>query len=352
MLEAMRLRLRYGFPHMQPEISIIIVSYDARDLLAECLESVAQVAAGDGVSVETIVVDNASSDGSADYVRAGWPTVKVIDAGRNGGMAAGNNVGMKAAAGRTFLLLNSDAHLQPGSLRGMLEELDSAADVGLIGPLLRNVDGSLQRSIRGFPSPWRLATEFWYLRRLAPGTRLFDSFYGAGHAHDRSCDVEWVIGACMLVSRAAVDTVGLMNELYFMYSEETEWQHALHRAGLRVRFTPAAEVVHLGGGTSRRNWGLMYRTQVANHVRVMAVTTSVSRARRVRRELVLALALRSAIYSLAALLPGRDAGADRARATGFADARRALLKLDVAALATRDVPDWPATNAPSLPMTR
>ena len=356
MLEAMRPIFSYGFPLMTPDMSIIIVSYDARDLLAECLDSVAEVAQGDGVSIEAIVVDNASSDGSADYVRAGWPAVRVIDAGRNGGMAAGNNVGMLAATGRSMLLLNSDAHVQPGALRAMLDELESADDIGMVAPRLLNVDRSLQRSIRGFPTPWRLATEFWYVRRLAPRSRLLNGFYGAGFHHDEAVDVEWVMGACMLVSRAAVDRIGLMNEAYFMYSEETEWQHALHAAGLRVRFTPAAEVVHLGGGTSRRNWGLMYRTQVTNHVRVMANTAGVGPARRVRRQIMAALTLRSVLYRvagrIAGVLPGRDGRGLLARAQGFTDARCALAEADVTQLTVRDVPRWPATNDPSLPMTR
>jgi GT2 family glycosyltransferase len=330
---------------MGVDVSVIIVNYNAQDLLQECLDSVAAESARSGFSVETIIVDNDSTDRSVAFVREHFPDVRIVETGRNGGMAAGNNVGMLEARGRLFLLLNSDAHLQPGSLDAMVAGLDEGAPtgrVGMVGPRLLNADRTLQRSVRGFPSPWRLATEFWYLRRLAPRSRALNALYGGGFAHDRSADVEWVMGACMLVPRACVDDVGLMNEAYFMYSEETEWQHRMHTAGWRIRFCAEAEVVHLGGGTSRRSWGRMYRVQVASHVRCQAVMAGPATARRTRRVLSSALAFRTGLYRALALgAGGRRRAGLRERAAGFAGARAELAALDVADLARVDQPAWP-----------
>lgn len=325
------------------DVSVVIVSYNARELLGRCLAAV-YGAGGAGVSLETIVVDNESTDGSADWVREHFPQVRVIDAGRNGGMGFGNNVGMLAASGRTMLLLNSDAFLEPGSLRAMLARLDSRPDVGLVGPRLRNEDRSLQRSVRGFPSLWRLATEFFYLRKFAPrSSRVFNGFYGAGFAHDTDAEVEWVMGAVMLVRREAIDDVGLMNEAYFMYDEEVDWQRRMHDAGWKVLFTPVAEVIHLGGGSSRKNWGRMYQVQICSHVRYMALMHGARAGARAKLLMSVALLLRATIYRILGALPGGEAR--RRRSDGFVAARQALSELDLDAVAAeRVIPAWAVRN--------
>lgn len=328
---------------MDVEVSIIIVTYNARDLLPDCLDSVAREVDSCGVLAEVIVVDNDSADDTVEWLQAMHPGVRIVATGLNGGMAAGNNAGMLAARGRTFLLLNSDARLLPGSLRSMLDELWSSPRVGMVGPVLRHPDMTLQRSIRGFPTPWRYATEFWYLRRLAPRSRLLNSFYGAGMSHEISCDVEWLMGACMLVRREAVDEVGLMNEAYFMYGEELEWQWMMHESRWRVRLCADAEVVHLGGGTSRRDWGRMYRIQVANHVRCQAVLDGVARARRTRRIITSGLLMRGIVHRIAAILPAQGRSSRSARAAAFLAARRDVLALDVSSLTVRSCPSWPGT---------
>lgn len=330
---------------MDVDVSVIIVSWNARELLPACLDAVVADAAASHVACEIIVVDNDSSDGSADLVRTRFPSVQVIDAGDNVGMGAGNNIGMSAARGRTMLLLNSDAEPEPGALRHMLDELDSNPRVGMVVPRLQNPDGSLQRSIRGFPSIWRIATEFWYLRKLAPTSRMFNAYYGGGKSHEVTQDIEWAMGACMLVSRAAVDDVGLMNEAYFMYDEETDWMHRLSVAGWRIRFSPDAHVMHLGGGSSSKSWGAMYRVQVCSHVRYMAARHGVTRARRARAVIVSALGFRSIIYRLAALVTGSRRSLMRERATAFSDARRDVAALDLEELSRSNIPEWNAHPA-------
>lgn len=331
---------------MRPDVSVIVVSYNARELLGECLASI-EAEAAPGLAIETIVVDNQSTDGSADWVREHHPKVRVIDAGRNGGMGAGNNVGMCAARGAAFLLLNSDARLTPGSLAAMLHELDADDQVALVGPRLLNADGSLQRSARGFPTVWRLATEFWYLRRLAPRSRLFNSLYAGWFDHRSRVELEWVSGACMLVSRSAVERVGLMNEAYFMFNEETDWQRRLARAGNKVVFTPAAEVVHLGGGSTGKQWGRMYQVQLVSHLRYLATCESTRSAARARRVIASALLVRWLLYRVAAVLPGSGRDRRLQRAQAFRLGRRAVLDADVAALGAQSIPPFePAVQQP------
>jgi GT2 family glycosyltransferase len=212
-------------------------------------------------------------------------------------MAAGNNTGMLAAAGDALLLLNSDAFLEPGALRRMLDTLAEAdaAGVAAIAPALRNTDGTPQRSVRGFPNVWRYATELLYLRRLAPRSRWANSFYGGGLDLSGPRTIEWATGACLLVPRAAVDAVGLMDEAYVMYGEEVDWLRPMQRAGRRVLWEPRAEVVHVGGGSAKRAWSRWYGVQLANHVRYMARQEGISAARRTRRLLLASLRARAAL---------------------------------------------------------
>jgi GT2 family glycosyltransferase len=332
---------------MPPETSVIIVTWNALDHLDPCLEAVFG-AAGEGVELEVIVVDNASSDGTAAHVRATWPAARVVETGRNGGMAAGNNAGMLVAEGRTFLLLNSDAYLDPGSIRTMLDRLDAepAGTVAAVAPALRNADGSPQRSVRGFPTPWRYATEFFYLRRLAPGLRATNAFYGAGVDLATPGFVDWVTGACLLVPRDAVDAVGLMDEAYFMYGEEVDWLLRMRDAGRRVAWEPRAGATHLGGGSARTQWGTLYQRQLANHVRCMARTRGVGPARRTRRVLAVALSLRAAAWRLAALLPGGGRQVRRERAAAFAEGARTVRAIDPANVDPPVIPDWNVERAP------
>lgn len=331
---------------MAYDVSVIIVNWNARQLLPRCLDAVFAEATRSGLSVETIVVDNDSSDDSVAFIRDAYPAVQVIETGKNGGMAAGNNAGMLAARGDSFLLLNSDAFLQPGSLTSMFDTLRRDSTIGMVSPQLLNEDGSIQRSARGFPTVWRLCTEYLYLRKLGPRTRMFNAFYRGDFAHDCAADMEWVMGACMMVKRELVDSVGLMNEAYFMYSEEIDWQHRMHAAGWRVRFQPAAEVVHIGGGSSSRSWGALYPRQVTSTIRYLATCVSTKTAARAQRWMSMALRLRHAMYAIAARLPIAARDTRAARAAAFAAAGQAVRTLDVHAAAHADIPDWPVKREP------
>ena len=150
-----------------------------------------------------------------------------------------------------MLLLNADAWLVGDALRRLVEFADARPNAAFVGPSLSNPDGTLQRSVRGFPTLWRLATEYLFLRKLAPRSRALNAFYAGGFDHDEVREVESVMGACMLVRREAIDQVGLADEHFFLFSEETDWRYRFRQAGWQVVFFPGAECVHVRGGVAR-----------------------------------------------------------------------------------------------------
>jgi hypothetical protein len=208
-------------------------------------------------------------------------------------MGGGNNTGMRVAGGRYFLLLNSDAWLVDDALRRLVEFADAHPEAAVVGPRLLNTDGTLQRSVRAFPTPWRLATEYFFLRKLAPRSRLLNSFYGGGFRHDEVREADWLYGACLLVRREATDSVGLFDEDFFLFSEEVDWCYRFHKAGWKVYFFPGADVVHVGGAS---HGGRLYTENLRGHLRFFAKHYGLRRAERVRRLLALALRLRALVF--------------------------------------------------------
>ena len=184
---------------------------------------------------------------------------------------------------------------EPPSLRGMAAfraEL-LPVDYRAIGPRLSNPDGTLQRSVRGFPTVWRLATEYLYLRKLAPRSRALNAFYGAGFDHESEREVEWVMGACLLVRRAAFDEVGPFDERYFIFSEEVDWMRRAADLGWSVVFTPEARCVHVGGAA---HGGRLFRENVGGHLRYLSLHGGPGEAERARRLLRAALVVRGRLY--------------------------------------------------------
>ena len=270
--------------HAMPDISVVVVTYDALPWLERSLESVR--------GNETIVVDNGSTDGTTAFVRERFPEVTVLEQG-NRGLAAGWNLGMRHARGEWFLILNADAWLTEGSLERLVEFAESRPDVAVVGPRLSNLDGSLQRSVRGFPTVWRLATEYLFLRKLAPRSQALNAFYAGGFAHDEVREAEFLMGACMLVRRAAVDQVGELDEDFFLFSEETDWHYRFRGAGWQVLFFPGAECVHIGGAA---HGGRLFRENVRGHLRFLAKHRGTKEAERARRLLRFALRLRGLLF--------------------------------------------------------
>jgi hypothetical protein len=227
------------------DASIVIVNYNTRELLVACLESLFSVVSG--ISFEVWVVDNDSSDGSADMVENSFPQVHCIRNNANLGFARANNQAISQASGRYVVLLNSDTLMMPMSLETIVTFMDEHQDIGVCGGQLLNRDGTLQNSIANTPT---LATELLnksLLRRLFP-----KNYPGKERQIEVPIEVESVIGACMVVSRKAIKEVGALDERYFFFFEETDWCLSMKKAGWQVWFHPQARIVHLQGASANK----------------------------------------------------------------------------------------------------
>jgi len=265
-------------------VSAVVVTYDALPWLENCLDSLAGIA--------TVVVDNGSTDGTVAFVRERYPTVRLIES-ENRGLGAGWNTGIRATTGTYTLLLNADAWMTPGSLDRLVDFADTQPGAAVVGPRLLNPDGTLQRSVRGYPSVWRLATEYLFLRKLAPRSSALNAFYAGGFDHDEVRSVEVVMGACMLLRRQAIDEVGECDEDYFLFSEETDWCFRFREAGWDVVFFPGAECVHVRGASHS---GRLYRENLRGHLLFLWKHRGPKVAERARRLLLLSLRLRSLVF--------------------------------------------------------
>ncbi len=232
----------------RPDLSIIIVNRNTRDLLEACLRSI--IPPPDTVTAETIVVDNASNDGSVEMVRRDFPDVQLIANDTNTGFAYPNNQGLAISAGRYVLLLNSDTMVQPHALERLVAFMDDHPGAGACGPMLRYPDGRLQPSSFNFHSPWRAFCDFSGLGTLFPRSRLFGNQQRA-FDHQRTGKVEAPMGAALLVRREVVETVGGLDERFRIHSNEIDWCYRMQRAGWDRYFVAEAEVVHHLGGTLR-----------------------------------------------------------------------------------------------------
>jgi N-acetylglucosaminyl-diphospho-decaprenol L-rhamnosyltransferase len=243
------------------DLSIIIVSYNSRDHLQRCLESLASHPPG--VEHEIIVVDNDSRDGSAPMVASEFPQVRLLRLPRNVGFAAGANRGAREATGEAVVLLNPDSELAADPFAPMLTYLREHEDVGIVAPRLLDPDGSLQLSCRSFPTfSVALFNRYSLLTRLFPGNRYSRRYLLSNWKHDSVCDVDWVSGACLTIRRYLFERIGLLDESYFMYIEDVDLCQRVHRAGYKVIYFPEASVIHHIGRSSRT---LASRSIVARH---------------------------------------------------------------------------------------
>jgi len=228
------------------DLSIIIVNWNTRDLLIQCLKSLQQTF--QRLKMEIFVVDNGSTDGSGEAVRAKFPEVIFIENRLNLGFARANNQAMRLSKGRYILLLNPDTQVKEGAIEILKAFMDHHPVAGAVGAQLVNSDGSKQNSIANFPS---LATELInksLLRWLFPGR-----FPGKERAYSEPIEVDSVIGACMMVRREAMEQVGFFDEDYFLFLEETDWCYRMKKVGWKVYHHPRTEVIHFQGKSAEKD---------------------------------------------------------------------------------------------------
>jgi N-acetylglucosaminyl-diphospho-decaprenol L-rhamnosyltransferase len=270
-----------------PDVAAVVVTYNGLPYVERTLESVA--------GLETVVVDHGSTDGTLDLVRERFPDVRLVEQ-ENLGLAAGWNRGIRETAAPYVLVLNADAWLVADAAEQLVGFAEDHERAGYVGPKLLNPDGTLQPSVRSFPTPWRLATEYLFLRKLAPRSRALNAFYGAGFAHDEARLVDFTKAAAFLLRRATFEDVGPFDEEFFLFSEETDWCYRLREAGWEAYFDPAAEAVHVGGASWRPQSGTLFREQVKGHLRFLAKHRGRRTADRARRVLLAGLRLRGLVF--------------------------------------------------------
>jgi GT2 family glycosyltransferase len=232
------------------DISIVIVSFNTRDVLRECLECVERESPG--LRVEVLVVDNNSSDGSSEMVEREFPHIRLFRSKTNLGFASANNVALEVARGRYLVLLNSDAFLCPNSLTLAVQHMDEQPSVGLAGARLIGRDSSWQPSARMFPS---LLTDLFVYTGLAgkfPKSRLFGSFDRTWADPLLAAPVDWVPGAFSIIRAEALAKAGLFDAGFFLYSEEVDLCRRIRAAGFQIWYWPDIVVIHIGGESSRQ----------------------------------------------------------------------------------------------------
>jgi N-acetylglucosaminyl-diphospho-decaprenol L-rhamnosyltransferase len=240
------------------ELGIVIVSYNARGDLERCLESLA--AQAPRIAHEIVVVDNGSSDGTVEAIRARWPAMRLIEAGANLGFARATNMGIRAVAGEFILLLNGDTIVPAGAIDGLVAVLRNRPEITVVGPRLVGPDGVPELSFGGMITPWQ------ELRRKVLGRlharRVGLASWRVARLTAREREVDWVSGACLLVRRRAAEAAGLLDERYFLYNEDVDFCAAIRQGGGRVLFTPAVQIVHVRGrsaATAPRAVSMAYR---------------------------------------------------------------------------------------------
>jgi GT2 family glycosyltransferase len=232
-------------------ISIVIVTWNCKKYAEECLASL--VGQTGNLSMEIIVVDNASSDGTPEMIADQFPEVHLVRSARNLGFAQGNNVGLPLAKGEYVCLINPDVKVAPDCLEKMAGYMEREPSVGLLGPKMLAVDGKVGRSTMRFPSIWNSLCRALALDVLFKESAIFGGFLMRDFQHDRTKEVDILNGWFWMTRRAALEEVGVLDERLFMYGDDLDWSRRFHKAGWRVVFYSDAEAIHYGGGTTAKS---------------------------------------------------------------------------------------------------
>ncbi len=232
----------------KPVLSIVIVSWNVRDDISNCLKSI--FSNKPAFSSEVIVVDNASSDGTVSFIKENFPEVITISNNRNLGFAAANNEGIKRAGGDFVFLLNPDTIVKPEVLNTLVNYLREHGDVGAVGPLLLNEDGTVQNSVRRFPTFRGALYRHTAFRYFKVFKGAYKSWMMKDFDYSKQANVEQLMGAAILLRREVLEKTGAFDERYFMYYEDVDLCYRIRQAGWQIVFSPQTSIIHLGGRSS------------------------------------------------------------------------------------------------------
>ena len=232
------------------DVSIIIVAWNVRELLYNCIKSVYERT--EGISFEVIYVDNASEDGSVEKVRQEFPEVKIIENEENKGFIIANNQGIEIAEGRYVLLLNSDTFVIDNAIAKTVEFADAHPEAAVVGCKTLNPDGSLQRSAFMSHSIFNMFLYATYLYKLFSKSKFFGREFMTWWDFDSVREVETVRGCFALLRKEAIEQVGLMDDIYFVYGDDIDWCHRFRQKGWKVLFVPEPKIIHYGGETTKK----------------------------------------------------------------------------------------------------
>jgi len=230
------------------DISVVIVGWNAKHYLELCLESLAK--APPRRTMEVLVIDNASTDGSVEMIETKFPWVKLIKSSENLGFAKGNNVAIRQCQGRYIALVNPDVIVFPGCLDALSDFLDENPNVGNVGPRVFNPDMSMQSTCRRFPTLWNNFCSATRLENVFKGSPFFAGEHMFYFPHDRTLAVDVIVGCFSVIRREAFDTVGLLDEGLFMYGDDVDWCRRARNAGWEVMFYPGGQAIHDRGKTT------------------------------------------------------------------------------------------------------
>jgi GT2 family glycosyltransferase len=239
---------------MKIKLSVIILNYNTAGLLRPCLAAVLASKGFEGKELEVIVVDNNSSDNSAEMIRKDYPEVRLIRNKNNLGFSAGNNIGIKEAGGKFLLLLNSDTLVEPDVLITVLKSMEKDRSIGAATCLLQTADGKIDpASHRGFPTPWNSLSYFLSLEKLFPQSRLFGGYHQGWKNLKVPHEVDCISGAFFMVSGDVIERIGMLDERFFMYGEDIDWCLRIKNAGYKILFFPEVRTLHLKRQSGREN---------------------------------------------------------------------------------------------------
>jgi GT2 family glycosyltransferase len=260
---------------MNVDVSICIVTYQARDFLRDCLRSIYETV--DSLSFEIIVVDNHSEDGTVEMLRRDFPSIRLLVNDQNSGYTRPNNQAMRVSQGRYILLVNPDTLIEPNTMPELVAFMDAHPEVGIVGPKVLNRDGTLQKQCRRSEArPWDAFCYFSGLSRLFPRDKRFAGYLMTYLDEDLAHEAEAVSGSCMLIRSQVIEKIGYQDENFFAYQEDTDYCRRARLAGWKVFYNPSAQIIHFAGeGGSgvqpfrsiiewHRSYYLYYRKHFAN----------------------------------------------------------------------------------------